>query len=196
MDKIKINFSSQKDSLYEYELRIPKDFNYFVISRYNKESNDYNTDFLIYNGNTVLLYGYYYKDNQKIKKYYDEYQDNKVQKEMVFDLLNSIGINCFSLSLLYKLDFEIKYLKRKYWKEYYFNEGIKYILKENISNDDKESKKYDILDDSNEENKLGEISINYDEDESEITIFPNMTINISKLYKSKICEFNKVRKLN
>lgn len=194
MDKLTINFSSQKDSLYEYELRIPEDFNWFVIRRHNKESDNYDTDFLVYNGNTVLLYGYYYKDNQKITKYYDEYQDDKVKKEMVIDLLNSIGINCFSLNLLDKLGFETKHLKRKYWKQYYFNGNIKYILKENISNGNEESIKYDILDASNEENQFGEISIN--NDRSKITIFPNMTINISELYKSKICEFNKVRKLN
>ena len=194
MDKLTINFRSQKDSLYEYELRIPEDFNWFVISRHNKESDNYDTDFLVYNGNTVLLYGYYYKDNQKIKKYYDEYQDDKVKKEMVFDLLNSIGINYFSLNLLDKLDFETKHLKRKYWKQYYFNRNRKYILKENISNGNEESIKYDVLDASNEENQFGEASIN--NDSSKITIFPNMTINISELYKSKICEFNKVRKLN
>ena len=39
MDKIKINFNSQKDSLCEYELRIPEDFNWFIISRYNKLNN-------------------------------------------------------------------------------------------------------------------------------------------------------------
>ena len=194
MDKLTINFSSKKDSLYEYELRIPEDLNWFVISRYNKESNNYDADFLVYNGNTVLLYGYYYKDNEKIKKYYDEPQDDKVKKEIVFDLLNSIGINVFSLNILDKLDFETKYLKRKYWKQYYFNGNIKYILKENISNGNEESIKYDILDASNEENQFGEIGIN--NNKSKITIFPNMTINISELYKSKICEFNKVRKLN
>lgn len=193
MDKLTINFSSQKDSLYEYELRIPEDFNWFTISRHNKESDNYDTDFLVYNGNTALLYGYYYKDNQKITKYYDEYQDDKVKKEMVFDLLNSTGINCFSLNLLDKLDFETKPLKRKYWKQYYFNGNIKYILKENISNDNEESIKYDILDASNEENQFGETSIK--KNKSKITIFPNMTIDISKLYKSKVQEFNKVKKL-
>ena len=194
MDKIKINFSGQKDSLCEYELRIPEDFNWFVISKHNKESDNCDTDFLVYNGNTVLLYGYYYKDNQKITKYYDEYQDDKVKKEIVFDLLNSIGINCFSLNLLDKLDFETKRLKRKYSKQYYFNKNIKYILKENISNDYEESIKYDILDASNEENQFGEISIN--NNKSKIMIFPNMTIDISKLSKSKVQEFNKVKKLN
>ena len=135
MDKIKIHLVVKKDFMFEYELGIPENFNWFIISRYNKTKNNYETDHLIYNGNKFLLYGYYFKENQKITKYYDEYQNNRVEKEMLIDLLNCLGINWFSLKLLDKLDFETKYLKRKYWKQYYFNYNVNYILKENISKD-------------------------------------------------------------
>lgn len=64
-----------------YELRIPEDFNWFIISRYNKENTNYETDHLVYNGTKILLYGYYYR-NEKIPKYYDETKTKKYKKNL------------------------------------------------------------------------------------------------------------------
>jgi len=195
MDKIKINFMGQESSLCEYELRIPEDLNWFIITRYNNQKGNHETEQLIYNEKQVLLYGYFYNNEEKIRKHYTESQSDETQKQIIYDLLNSIGINWFSLKILDKLKFETKSLKRKYWKYYYFNGNIKYMLKEIKSDDD--GKKYDVYGNDNEETKIGKIYLNVDGN-TKINIFPNKKIDISKLYKSQIFELSqeKVIKLS
>ena len=192
MDKIQINYNSQKNSFYEYQLRIPEDFNWFIISRCNKENGKSEIDNLVYNGSKILLYGYYYKNQEKIEKYYNESQNEEVQKEFISDLLNSIGINWFTLKILDKLNFDTNYLKRKYWKYYYFNKS-KYILQELEANDE-DIKKYDIYCNFNQK-KLGQICTS--NGNLKISILPNNKIEYSSLSKSKIYSVNndKVHKL-
>ena len=52
------------------------------------------------------------------------------------------------------------------------------------------TKKYNIF---SEENQFGEIKIN--NGKLEINIFPNMIIDVSKLYKSKVYKIDKVKSL-
>ncbi len=186
MDKIEIIFMGQESSLYEYKLRILENLNWFIITRFNNENNNHETDMLIYNGNTTLLYGYLFKNDKKITKHYSAKQNDEIPKNFMRDLLNYIGINSFSLKLLDKLNFDTGFLKKKYWKHYYFNRNIKYLLKEETSDNDAYEKKYDIYDN---ENKIGEIYLN--DGNSKIIVFPNHQIDISRLYKSKIYKLNR-----
>ncbi len=185
MDKFKINFEVNK---LLYELRIPEDFNWFIISRYNKENINCETDHLVYNGTKILLYGYYYS-NEKIPKYYDAVKNEKIQKEFVLDLLNNIRINWFTLQILDKLDFDVKYLKRKYWKHYYFNNSTKYILMENFLVNERYEKSYDIFESKKNDKKVGNLYIK--NQGVEVKIFPDNQINIQKLNKAKTYLKNK-----
>lgn len=192
MDKIKINFMRQDSCLYEYQLRIPEDLNWFIITRYNNQKGNHETEHLIYNGEQVILCGYFFNNEKKIRKHYTESQSDETQKHIICDLLNSIGVNWFSLKILKKLNFKTKPLKRKYWEYYYFNGNIKYILKEIKSDDDE--KKYDVYGNDNEETKIGEIYLNVDGN-TKINIFPNKKIDISKLYESQIFELSQEKLL-
>lgn len=181
MSRVKINYTIKHSTLYEYELRIPIDLNYFMISRYSKENHEF--ILLIYDNNKISLYGYQHNENRIIS--YNENQNYEIQKQFMFDLLNSIGINWLSLEILDSLNFRTNHLKIKHWKEYYFNRNIQYILKEIKYIDDEYKKKYDIFIE-NKENAIGEIYANDNDTKLAVTIYPNNRIDITRLCKSKI----------
>ncbi len=181
MDKLKIKYNGAIENSYAYELRIPEDLNWFVISRYSNEKNgDFDADYLIYNGN-IIFKGYSYKENRKIQKYYNKNQEEKIQKEIAYDLLQNIGVNLFTLQILDRLKFDVNHIKRKCWRNYWFNRNINYFLKGNLVSDENYKELYDIVFNND---ILGKIFM--DNGNLEIEIKPHNQVDIIQLFKSKV----------
>lgn len=78
MDKVKVKYYG--DNGVFYELRIPENLNWFIISRYfNENNNDYEAVHLIYNGN-IIFNSYSYKKMKKLKKFIVKMRNGKFKK--------------------------------------------------------------------------------------------------------------------
>ena len=184
MDKVKVKYYG--DNGVFYELRIPKNLNWFIISRYfNENNNDYEAVHLIYNGN-IIFNSYSYKKNEKIKKIYSKNEEWKIQKVFAHDLLKSLGINSFTLQILDKLQFDINYIKMKYWY-IYLNSKV-YHLDKNLKCNNK-YETYDIL--YNDAN-LGRLYIN--NGNVYIEVNKGNRFDILSLFKAKTNEIGNHKK--
>lgn len=160
MDKLKITYNGFLDENYTYELRIPDNLNWFVISRYLKEKNGYDdAEYVIYNGSEILFAAYSYIGGKKIKHLYPEEVEEEIKTEFAYDLIQRIGFNSLTLKILERLQFNVNHLKRKFSHLFLHNKKLKYTLNESISDNNDYESSYDILS-NNSEKVLGKMYIN------------------------------------
>lgn len=65
MDKVKILFVGQINNKYEYELRIPDNYDWFTITRTKNEKDGYLCDQIVYN-EKILFYGFEYINKKSL----------------------------------------------------------------------------------------------------------------------------------
>ena len=129
MDKLKLKYDSIKNINQKYEFRIPEDFNWFVITRYKElNENDYIEEQIIYNNGKIFFISFSVINDMKKDLYYNKIEKEEFEKEFLFDLLNRLGINKFTLYILKKLNFDTNYLRRKYFMHMLTNIKNKYSL--------------------------------------------------------------------
>lgn len=168
MDKIKIKFKDAENN-WKYQLRIPVNLEWFEICRYYKTGEkDMYIHIYVYEKIICDCYAYYNIKNKKLGIVLKEEEKEDLIKQTTWDLINSLGINKFTLEILNKLN--VKIPKKHNFKNM-FRKKENYLLSKNINND---NYKYDIIEQTDKK-VIG--NCNLKNGNLNLLVWPNCQIN-------------------
>lgn len=99
-----------------------------------------------------------------------------------YELINSLGVNTFTINLLTRLNFSEGDIKRKYWKEYLLAKEC-YILNKDKPENEDYTESLNVIQKRNGEEHLG--VCHYNPNNIMLNINPGKTINVVKLTRTK-----------
>jgi len=180
MDKVKIKFKSNENN-WKYQLRIPEDLEWFNICRYykTKEKDMY---IYIYVHEKIIFdcFAYYNLKDKKFGIILTEEEKDEIIEQTAFDLIESLGINKFTLQILYRLSINIKPLKKYIFKNV-FRKKDKYYLSKYTKDD-----KYEFEIVNSNGDILGYYSNIYDH--VNMLVLPNQKIEFNSFIKENRSE--------
>lgn len=118
MNKINIEYKEGKNS---YTIRIPENFNYFVIERCYYFSNEiYDQTHLIYNNGKSSIHSYGIikndknnKDYNKIDYSYSEEEKEQLIKSILINIIKHIGFNSLTAIIVDSLGYDVTHLMKQ-----------------------------------------------------------------------------------
>lgn len=130
MDKINIKFNDNK---FDYEIRVPNDFNWFEIKRYsNYSDSNYDVIHIINNKGNSIVYSYGINKRKKITHQITEEEKDKIIKNILIHIINYIGFNSLTAVLVSKFGYDVNYLMKKLKEKNYLSYDDEYNLIERI----------------------------------------------------------------